>query len=732
VSAVSVPGGHSDRASLFAGVDVCQVAGFGLLAGTRGPVFEQDIWDFNVVAGLPVQLFPTKRRMDFAAIANPPWRLLAKELLLALLAPRHPAVALLPRAYRTPLHLSTCQNRLQELTTWLNWLTARGITSLQEVSEQDCEAYLTHRCEVRDEHGAVIGKRDAATRRVAVQTIIDLINYRELFTTDRVRANLRPWSGASPSAVAGLRPGRQENKTAPLPDRVLQPMLAAALYVTETLGPHVVDLGRQERQPDRRPTRSQLALVTPIPTARLAAVLDQYERERVPLPLLAERFVRQRLAAGWQPDDPLLRVSLDTLAHTAGVAQFRPQWIPPLRDRLQADLATIGLQAPWVRTAAQVPRADSDEQVPWTLPLHWDEVRGLASVVATACILVVAAVSGMRTCELMELRVGWRQPPEEIVPGLIRYRLAGKLIKGQPLGGTQDEWVVIQPVYRAVELAEQLRDDPEPGVAIFGRFDFYIRYRQFRAWVNGPAGRRLGLAPIPETPVSLRALRRTLALELAHRPGGLLAAKVHLKHITVATTEGYAARAGGAQAELLAEVNRHEQERNLELVLAEFRNYQQGILPAGPGARELTEFFASVDATLESAADSNAPKVQRSDREILNLLTKRAKTLHLGVANYCWFTDPARALCLKLAGTPTATKPLAGMCDSARCLQATHHPCHRPVWAEHATQTATFLGALGPTRKTERARLQADLDRAQGVLAAIAAATGHQHEQEQT
>ena len=91
-------------------------------------------------------------------------------------------------------------------------------------------------------------------------------------------------------------------------------------------------------------------------------------------------------------------------------------------------------------------------------------------------------------------------------------------------------------------------------------------------------------------------LRRTLALEMAYRPGGVLASKIHLKHVAVATTEGYASRPGGAQAELLAEVNKHESDRNLSLVLAEFRNYQQGILPAGPGARSLTEFFASIDA----------------------------------------------------------------------------------------------------------------------------------------
>jgi hypothetical protein len=107
------------------------------------------------------------------------------------------------------------------------------------------------------------------------------------------------------------------------------------------------------------------------------------------------------------------------------------------------------------------------------------------------------------------------------------------------------------------------------------------------------------------------------------------------------------------------------------------------------------------------------------------MLTKRARTLHMGIANYCWFTDPSRALCLKLAGTPTADRPLAGMCDSARCPQATHHQHHRPVWVEHAEQTKTFLGSLGTTRRTDRARLQADFDRALRVIADIddAAAT---------
>jgi hypothetical protein len=125
-----------------------------------------------------------------------------------------------------------------------------------------------------------------------------------------------------------------------------------------------------------------------------------------------------------------------------------------------------------------------------------------------------------------------------------------------------------------------------------------------------------------------------------------------------------------------------------------------------------------------SAKLNAAPKIILNDQELRRMLAKRAKTLHLGVANYCWFTDPSKALCLRLAGTPTADRPLIGMCDSARCPQATHHPCHRPAWEQAVTSTTVFLGNLGRGQKTERTRLETQLDRAQRVLAALDAASG--------
>lgn len=710
---------HEYQPSPFTGDDVCLRAGLALPDGTRRPLFDDDLWDFTEVIGLAVHIPLADRRFNFASIGDPRWRLVAKELIMAALAPRHPAVAELPRAYRTPLHLRSCIGRLNELTRFFRWLHQRHVVTLADIDTHTCEAYLAFRRYILDEHGNVVGEQSPAVRRAAAQIIVDLVNYRDLFTADRVHADLQPWGGASASAVAEMRCGRDGNTTPAVADDILQPMLAAALHLVQVLGPHAVALNEQIREHDRvhSARKGQLRPITTSAVDDILTVLADHTTTGTPLPQHEDHEIAKRLTAGWSADDPLLPVATGILARQAGRRQIESRWMPRLRKPLTDAVAAVGIGKVFVRDAEDAPTVDGATQ-PWSLPLHRSEAVAVVGIVRTAAIVVLAASSGMRSSELMELRVGCRRPIEESIPGLKRYRIASKIVKGQPLGGTDDEWVVIEPAFRAVELAEQLHPDPGDGVLLFSRFAFNVRYIWFRNWVNSPSGQRLGLTPIPEGPVSLRMLRRTIALELAHRPGGVLAAKLQLKHIATATTEGYAARPGGAQAELLAEVNKHEADRNLQLVLTEFHNYRNGIRPAGPGARNLIEFFARIDAdlTTESAA---SPKVQANDRDILNLLSKRAKVLHLGPANYCWFTDPSRALCLKLAGTPTATRPMIGMCDSARCPQATHHQVHRAVWVEHAERTTTFLGQLGKTRTTERERLTGDHTRALRVIADI-------------
>ena len=709
---------HGTGASVLAGADVCAAAGFRLRPRGRAATFDDDVWRFGDIDGLSVQMsMPAYTRMDFTAISDPRWRLTAKEYLFARLAPGHPEVAVLPRAFRVPLTLSSCIRRLAETTRWMNWLTALRVPSLGDVTQDHCDRYLAGRRLRTDAAGTVIGTLEASVARVAAAAIIELASYGELLSADRYRDGFTPWNGRSSSQVAGMR-APAENKTPVVSQDILQPLLAAALYMTSTIAPHLVMLPPQVQQ--QRREDAQLGEAAPDP-ARIERALRRHADTGQPLEAVRDVTARARLRQGWSPGDPLLNVSFTALAREAGTGRIRPAALATLRPLIEQALAIAGTAKPWGRHAAHVPRADDTGTTPWTLPLDERDIRDLTGYAHTACLLLTAALTGMRGSELMELRHGCRSITRH-GDGLTRYRLKSKLVKGQPLGGTSEEWVVIKAVHDAIGMAEQLsRLTGVPEDLIFGRFSFEPRYPWFRDWVNGPAGQRLGLTPIPGSTVNPRMLRRSLAHELAYRPGGLLAAKIALKHVSVATTEGYAARPGGAQGKFLAEIAEDEAGRNLQTILAEFRSYQDGIMPAGPGASELTEFFATIDAGLASH-ETTAPRVVASDQHVLNLLSKRAQVLHLAAANYCWFTDPSRALCLKLAGTPAASKPLAGMCDSARCPQATHHPCHRPVWANAVTSTTAFIGMLGRTRTAERTRLQAELDRAQRVLDSIDAA----------
>ncbi|GAA2885828.1 integrase [Streptomyces mexicanus] len=669
---------------------------------------------------MPRYLARHARILDFAEIVNPRWRTLAKEFIFARLAPDHPAVRELPHAYRTPVQITTVNGRLDKLTDWLNWLTEQGVHSLGEVTQRHCDAYLELRKKVRDKHGIVVRDSSPSYRMDVVAVIQELGYYTELFAADGYPPSFRPWGRRTAYAVAGMVRQRG-NKTRPLTNDVFQPLVAAALYVVKVLAPHLIDLQQQlqEMVPDPPGRNSE----RPTWQVEMVQAIDRHIADGEPFDVALEHVVAQRLADGWSPDDPLLNVNLISLAHETGRRAFHSPWLPTLRSRLERAVAAVGLSKRWGRAAALVKRADGRGEVPWTFPMNTTEARLQISRARTACVIALAALTGMRKSELAELTLDCRLPPEELGAGRLRYRLKGKIIKGKGLGGKREQWVTIKEAYDTARVAADLAG-PASG-HLFKSMSFYTRYDWFLSWVNGPEGRRLGLAPIPEEPVNLRRLRRTLAVEMAHRPGGLLAAKIHLKHISVVTTEGYADRPGGAQAVLLAEFGKEEREHKTRVALDAFRDYQEGIRPAGPGAQDLIDFFEFVDGRLDLSA---APNIKRSDQEVTNLLAKRANALHLGVANYCWFLDPSKALCLKLAGRPVgeAAQPLIGMCDSARCPQATHHAGHRPVWAASAENKKVYIATIGRAQRTEKARLTTELARDERVLSEIdtAVATG--------
>lgn len=712
----ATPPNNTQSPSTFAGLDVCDTAGLTLVHGARRPLYDDDVWDLTELANDARQATRSTRLWNFASITKTEWRYVAKDISLAFLAPRHVDVICLPLAFRTPRSPGTVFVYLKEWILWLNWLSDNAVGALGDVTDQHCDAYLEHRSWSIPRPGLPSRRLDPSSVKNYVKAVQAIAFYGGLFRHDRYAPDFVPWSGRPAARVAGYSPGR-ENTTQPVPDEVFRPLLANALYHVDVIGSHVADLAETVRTD---PLRWNIALpqVDQVNSAVLASfldVLDEYRLSRRPLPRLDPRYVQERLDRGWNAADPLLTVHIGRLLREAGFhTTFTGDAPEPLRALLEEALAEVGTGGLWARDAARVGHAVTGEMLPWTDPLGVTDVHRIVSYTLSSTLIVTAALTGMRHSELLEITTGARRVAE-VAPGRLRYRVSSKLIKGAPLGGIDEEWVVVEEVYRAIGLAERLTG-AKSGQPLFGAVALKPAVENFRRWCSEPFAQRLGLAVIPEGPVNGRMFRRTLARAIATRPNGLLAAKIHLKHLSVATTEGYAARPGGSQAHFRAEIEDEEHQHHLQLTTAAYQQYLAGVMPTGPGARDLIAAFRHIDDQLQTPTAS--PTVLDNERRIENLLRQRAKTLHVGVANFCWFTDPSKALCLRLAGTTQGDKPIIGMCDSSRCPQATHHQEHRPVWLESAQTVQTFLG--NPRiPKLEKVRLQGEYDRSMRIVSAL-------------
>lgn len=501
--------------SPLADIDICQAVGLEVHPGGKRPRVGDLIWVFSDLEDLPAHMQPAQTRLDFTGILNPTWRPLAQEYLLARMAPGHEAVRHLPSAFRTPLHLDTCGDRLHELRRWFNWLTQQGITSLENVTQQHCRGFYETRRHTRGRHDGPLRPTGQATRMSAAQAVQEPSFYSELFTTDRFREGFTPWAGRTPYEVAGCKRA-VENIVQPLRDEAVRPWLAAALYIVQTLGPPVLELVRAVRKYDEgAPWKGEGT-----PLQRLEATVRTHLDRGVPLEPVGAREIGSRLVEDWSAEDPLLAVNVLSIAREAGMTSFSYQHLPPLRPLLEQTLAAVGLRPRWAADAAHVERADGAGTVPWAEGFATaEEVGRMVERVRTACQLVVALLTGIRNSEMAAMPLDACVPPQDLGTGRTRYRLRTKLIKGQEkLGGVWEEWITVAPAYEAVALAVDLVDFRRPTKRVFGRTTLSKRCATLREWVNGPDGQRLGLEPIPDDQINMSITRRTLAVALATAP----------------------------------------------------------------------------------------------------------------------------------------------------------------------------------------------------------------------
>ena len=271
---------------------------------------------------------------------------------------------------------------------FFDWLDRRGIATLAEVDTRLCEDYLQFRRYVIDDDGTVVGEQSPCDPPRAAQIIVDLVDYRDLFTADRVRADLRPWGGATASAVAEMPSGRAGNKTLPVTAEVLQPMLAAALHLVQVLGQHVVELNEQIRQIDRVCALKAPAFVTAAPR-RWTTSSACSPTTRRPARLCPCSKTTMSPADSRRLGTPTTRCCRSPPASWPGRPDTSTsgRWMPALRNRSSppCNLSESRRFSPATPPRSRPPMAGP---APWTLPLHRSEAVALVGIVRTAAIIV--------------------------------------------------------------------------------------------------------------------------------------------------------------------------------------------------------------------------------------------------------------------------------------------------------------------------------------------------------
>src|SRR5699024_7920916 len=230
-----------------------------------------------------------------------------------------------------------------------------------------------------------------------------------------------------------------------------------------------------------------------------------------------------------------------------------------------------------VDRASTEPR--STPSLPWTGPLARDQVDAYRRHVATACLIMLASLTGMRRDEVLGLRRRCCKPTastdDKSTDG---YEIRGRTYKSAVARGRslpegvdrEHPWVAIKPVADAIAIMEQLHK----GDLIFSSSLFQVRSVKPAAPTSAPPSKlvQASIARLirwchqraselerphevvpadPDAPINLRRLRRTLAWFIYRRPGGRVALGIQYGHLHAATTDGYGGRVSAGLRDLL-------------------------------------------------------------------------------------------------------------------------------------------------------------------------------------
>ncbi|MFE5501277.1 hypothetical protein ACFQ73_01840 [Amycolatopsis japonica] len=595
----------------------------------------------------------------------------------------------LPNARTGVPGIKTLTADLGYLHPFTVWLVERGIRRFGDVGQSDLDSYYNH---VTDKTGV-----STSWKRKAFIAVQRLHAYRR-FLPEHDRLPEGPiWGGASAAELADQPAVRKtENSTLRIQPEVMQKLLSAALLVTGTIADDLLPvaqrilamraLAHQVSAHEQRP-RFQGAERNTFSLGHLRRLLCAVTTAGLALPgrRIGDQIVLDHVGfatAGWFDREFLHR-------NVAGREVIAASGIPIMPGLFTAAEFTQVNDRPWREGDADAPT-----------------VLELLRHVTTACFLVIAYLSGLRTGEALNLRRGCISRN----PTLGMVFLSGQQMKVS--GARQDRspatipWVVTEQVADAVSVLEAIAPGPLlfPIEAIGTRdwiVDGAVSSRRagslgrdipaFMRWFDSAVAPMIGHPAIGTDAggkIVAPRLRRTLAWHIVRRPGGTVAGATQYGHVHTRIIQSYAGR---ADAGFLDEITFEEFLLRAETLHEDYRRLRHGEHVSGPAA---DAYRARVQA-----AERFAGLAITSPAQAATALANPDLQIHHGALLTCVYR-PATAACRD----DTADGPVWSRCRLT-CANAARTDRDIAQLGEHADNLRTDLAIPGiPAPLRERIR----------------------------
>ncbi|WP_138946756.1 hypothetical protein [Plantibacter sp. M259] len=310
-----------------------------------------------------------------------------------------------------------------------------------------------------------------------------------------------------------------------------------------------------------------------------------------------------------------------------------------------------------------------------------DNFSPLMSHLLTACIIVVAYLTGARPEEVLGLEFGAGPEPLQREDGGRLYLVRGRVWKGlrrdatgRPVPPKTVEWASTRSAWNAVRVAERIRRffGHTSGAVLSSTglvqqsslvTDWIEHFREFvnarLVPLHADSG-SLYVGSDPDGRITLRRFRRTLAWFLSNRPGGEITLALQYQHLSTAMANGYAGTKESGMNALLSDedwAHRRATIQQLGHLLA------VGEAVYGPGAAHAVTAVRRLPAEVTPAEERRL----RRDPELVLYDNPAAIAL-------CAYRATT-ALCHRESDTSPSATPQLGRCHP-RCANIVHTEGH--------------------------------------------------------